>query len=30
MPPQIHVSLEFKILIDQFKKKKTELKIKNT
>ena len=29
MPPQIHVNLEFCILIDQFKKK-IELKKKNT
>ena len=28
MPPQIHVSLEFYILIDQFKKKKNRIKNK--
>ena len=30
MPPQIHVNLEFCILIDQFKKKKNRIKKKNT
>ena len=30
MPPQIHINLKFKILIDQFKKKKKRIKNKKT